>query len=77
MGTSALAALTTHFLILLFVSMKKQRTHPYLQEPAGCLVLPVTDMNKHAGSDNVDVSEKISLVFASHHGPDQLLQTRE
>lgn len=56
--------------------MKKQRTHPYLQEPAGCVMLPVMDMKGHASSDNMDVSEKIHLVFTSHHGLNQLLQTR-
>lgn len=70
LGTSALTAL------LFFLILKKQRTHPYLQESAGCVVLPIMDVNEHASSDNVDVSEKIHLVFASHHGPNKLLQTR-
>lgn len=65
------------FLTLLFVSMKLGRIHPYLQEPAGCVMLPVTDVNKHTSSDNMDVSEKMHLLFASHHGPNQLLQIRE
>lgn len=56
--------------------MKKQRTHPYLQESAGSVMLPIMNMDEHASSDNMDVSEKIHLVFASHHGPNQLLQTR-
>lgn len=75
-GISALTAPIAVFLTLLFVLLKKPRAHPYLQEPAGCVVLPLTQVDRHKSADNVDVSEKIHLVSASHHGPDQLHQAR-
>lgn len=71
-----LTALTTVFVTWLFVSMKNWRTHTYLQDAAGCIMLPFMDIKRHTSPDNMDVSEKIFLVLAFHHGFNQLLQTR-